>query len=296
MPWRDPAGRFSPFKLAIFLLLFVPATIVAARYAAGTLGPRPINEALHQIGNWTLKLILISLAVTPLRSLLRWPRLMQVRRMVGVAAFTYAALHLVLYAADEAFNLGKVASEIVLRIYLTIGFVALVILTAMAVTSTDGMIRRLGGKRWRRLHRFVYAAALLGVIHFFMQVKADVDEPWVMAGLFGWLMGWRALQWLDLLGSRFAPWWPATLAVLASLGTAVGEAVYYHLKLGAPVAQVLAANLSFDLGWRPACVVLPIGLAVAAVAALRQSKALAALLEPARTPARVSLPVRGRNR
>ncbi len=270
MPWHDPAGRFSPFKLVVFLLLFVPAAVIAVRYLDGGLGPRPFNEAVHQFGNWTLKLVLISLAVTPGRSLLQWPRLMQVRRMVGVAAFAYAAVHLALYAADEAFDLGKVAAEIVLRIYLTIGFAALLILAAMAATSTDAMVRRLGGRRWRRLHRLVYVAALLGVVHFFMQVKANVDEPWAMAGLFAWLMGYRALLWLGLNGGRLGAWAPTLLAVLAAGGTALGEALYYWLKLGAPPTRVLAANLSLDAGLRPACIVLSICLAVAAFAALRR--------------------------
>src|SRR4030095_1145108 len=131
----------------------------------------------------------MSLSTPPRLRLLLWPRLMQVRRMVGVAAFAYAAVHLALYVADEAFDLRKVAVEIVLRIYLAIGFVSLLVLTAMAVTSTDGMVRRLGGGgRWRRLHQLVYGAALLSVVHFFMQTKFNVSEPWVMAGLFAWLM------------------------------------------------------------------------------------------------------------
>jgi hypothetical protein len=109
--------------------------------------------------------------------------------------------------ADEAFDLQKVASEIVLRIYLTIGFVALLVLTAMAVTSTDGMARRLGGRRWRLLHQLVYGAALLSVIHFFMQTKVTVDEPWIMAGLFAWLMAWRAAVWRARSG--LPDWLPA---------------------------------------------------------------------------------------
>jgi len=292
MPWRDPTGRFSAFKLVVFLLLFVPATMIAIRYGSGALAPRPLNEAVHQVGNWTLKLILIALAVTPGRRVLRWPRLMQVRRMIGVAAFAYAVAHLTLYAADEAFDLGKVATEIVLRIYLTIGFAALLILTALAVTSTDGMVRRLGGRRWRRLHRLVYAAALLAVVHFFMQVKFNVDEPWVMAGLFAWLMGYRAVVWLGSTESRLADWWPAILALLAACGTAIGESIYYWIKVGAPPARVLAANLTFTPGIRPAGVVLAICLAVALAGILRQASAGAGPL--ARVRAAFVLPLRGR--
>ena len=268
MPWFDAAGRFSPFKLAVFILLFVPAIVIAQRYASGALGPRALNEAIHQVGNWTLKLILISLAITPGRRLLRWPRLMQVRRMVGVAAFAYAATHLMLYIADESLDLRKVALEIVSRIYLAIGFVSLLVLTAMAVTSTDGMVRRLGGRRWRRLHQLVYAAALLSVVHFFMQTKFNVNEPWIMAGLFAWLMAYRAVVWRGWWEGRLADWWPLLLALLAAGGTAIGEAIYYWIKRGVDPTLVLAANLTFDPSIRPAWIVLAICLAVAVASAM----------------------------
>ena len=121
MPWIDHAGRFSPFKLTVLVLLALPVAFVAYKFADGALGPRPVNAALHEIGNWSLRLILISLAIRPGRAILQWPQLMQLRRMTGVAAFVYAAVHLLLYAVDEAFDLRKVALEIGLRIYLTIG-------------------------------------------------------------------------------------------------------------------------------------------------------------------------------
>lgn len=268
MPWTDAAGRLSPLKIAVLVLLCVPAAMVAFRFAAGDLGARPVNAAVHEIGNWTLRLILVSLAVRPARAILQWPRVMQLRRMVGVAAFAYAVVHLLLYAAGESFDLPKVAAEIVLRIYLTIGFAALLILTALAVTSTDGMLRRLGGRRWRHLHRLVYAAALLAVIHFFMQTKADVDEPWVMAGLFAWLMAYRMAAWLTK--GEGPVWMPAALALGAGIATALGEAVYYWIKRGVSPEMVLAANLDFGGGPRPAWVVAGICLAFAAVGLARR--------------------------
>jgi sulfoxide reductase heme-binding subunit YedZ len=270
MPWRDPAGRFSPFKLAVFLLLFVPAMIVGYRYLFGLLGARPTNQAIHEIGNWSLRLILLSMAVTPARRILRWVKVLQVRRMIGVAAFAYVAVHFVLYVASESFDLGKVASEIALRIYLTIGFIALLILMAMAITSTDGMLRRMGGKNWRRLHRFVYLAGILAVVHFFMQTKANVNEPWVMAGLFAWLMCWRALNWIGWYEGRLAEWWPLLLALVATAITAIGETIYYGIKLGVDPMRVLEANLVLAQAPRPAVVVLGICLGVAAIAAARQ--------------------------
>ena len=270
MPWYDSAGRFSLFKLAVLILLLVPAAMVAARYVDGALGPRPINAAVHQIGNWTLRLLLISLAIRPARAILQWPRLMQLRRLVGVTAFVYAIAHLTLYAADEAFNLQKVATEIVLRIYLTIGFAALLVLAAMAITSTDGMVQRLGGKRWRRLHQLVYAAALLAVIHFFMQTKANVDEPLIMAGLFAWLMTYRAMTWYGKRRGGLPDWLPAALSVGAGVATAVGESLYYWIKLGVAPAKVLAVNLDFTVGPRPAWIVAAICLAFVLAGAARK--------------------------
>jgi sulfoxide reductase heme-binding subunit YedZ len=269
MPWNDQAGRFSPLKLAVLILLSLPAAVIAAKFAGGALGPRSINAALHEIGNWCLRLLLISLAIRPGRSILQWPRLMQLRRMVGVAAFVYAAAHILLYVADEAFDLQKVALEIVLRIYLTIGFVAFLVLAAMAVTSTDGMVRRLGARRWRRLHQLVFGAALIAIIHFFMQVKANVDEPWVMAGLFAWLMAYRLAAWLAKGRGGLPEWIPAALAAGAGIATALGEAAYYWIKLGAAPSDVLAVTLTFDTGVRPAWIVLTICLAFALAGAAR---------------------------
>src|SRR3954453_2198234 len=160
-PWKDRNGRTAPLKLAVFIALFVPALWVAVAFASGWLGARPLNEAIHQLGLWTIRLIFLALAVTPLRHILQWSRLLVVRRMVGVAPFAYAIGHLGLYATDQAFDLAKIATEIAVRIYPTIGFAAVIGLATLAATSTDGMIRRLGARRWQRLHRLVYAVALL---------------------------------------------------------------------------------------------------------------------------------------
>jgi sulfoxide reductase heme-binding subunit YedZ len=269
-PWLDYGGRFSPLKAGVFLALFVPLAFVAVGYANDQLGARPLNEAIHQIGNWALKLIFLSLAVTPARHVLQWPRLILVRRMVGVGAFAYAAIHLVIYVVDQAFDLEKVAIEIALRFYLTIGFSVLLILSAMAATSTDAMMRRLGGRRWRRLHQLIYAGAFLAVLHFFMQTKAAVDEPWIMTGLYAWLMGYRVLVWARRSERRVSLWSIAWLSIASGLFTALGEAVYYWLKLGSTPALVLSGNLTASVGMRPAWVVLAITLSVTLAGALMQ--------------------------
>src|SRR5436190_23609733 len=136
-PWYDYSRRLSPLKLAVFVALFVPVSWVATAFAFDLLGARPLNEAIHQIGLWTIRLIFIALAITPLRQIWQWPRLILVRRMIGVGAFAYILCHFSLYWVDQAFDVVKIATEIAVRFYLTIGFVALLGLAALAATSTD---------------------------------------------------------------------------------------------------------------------------------------------------------------
>ncbi len=273
LPWNDYSGRLSPLKLAVFVALFVPAGWVAFGYGFGLLGARPLNEAIHQIGLWTIRLIFLALAVTPLRQILQWPRLILVRRMVGVAAFAYVLIHFSLYTASEAFDLEKVASEIVLRIYLTIGFAALLGLAALAATSTDGMVRRLGGRRWQLLHRLVYAIGVLAVIHYCFQSKLDLWQPTIMAGLLFWLLGYRLLLWWLGRRGHLALAWVAGLSLAAALAAAFGEAVYFRLAFHAPMLRVMATDFSLQTGIRPAMVVLAITLAVTAAGAVRAATA-----------------------
>jgi methionine sulfoxide reductase heme-binding subunit len=258
-PWLDRRGRLSPFKAFVFAALFAPAACTAVAYAMGELGPRPLTEAIHQIGLWAIRFLFISLAITPVRQILQWPRAVLVRRMIGVAAFCYVSLHLGVYAIDQAFDLEKVVSEIVLRFYLTLGFTALLMLAALAATSTDAMIRRLGGRRWRRLHRLVYAIGVLGLVHFFYQAKANVGEPLWMSGLFVWLMGYRIVAWFCRNESRVPLWSLGALALAASGAMAIGEAAFFWLKFGADPIRVLAANFSLTIGVRPSWIVLAVG-------------------------------------
>ena len=268
LPWYDHDGRFSPLKALVLAALFVPGLWTAISFDLGLLGARPLTEAIHQFGDWTIRLVFIALAISPARVVLRWPQLLQVRRMVGVAAFVYVLVHLSLYAADEAFDIPTVASEIVLRIYLTIGFSALLGAGVLAITSTDGWQRRLGARRWQKLHRILYAIALLAVIHYFMQSKLDEWEPTVMAGIFVWLMGCRALAWRFGRG-KLPLAAMAAMSLAAGALTALGEAAYFTLAMGAPFGLVLMADFSLETGIRPAWIVLVSTSAVALLGALR---------------------------
>lgn len=267
-PWYDYSRRLSPLKLAVFIALFVPASWVAVAFAFDWLGARPLNEAIHQIGLWMLRFMFAALAVTPLRQIWHWPRLILVRRMLGLAAFAYGISHFLLYCADQTFDPLKIASEIVLRFYLTIGFVALLGLSALAATSTDAMVRRLG-RRWQTLHRIVYAIALLAVIHYWIQSKLDVWEPTIVAGIYIWLMGYRLLLKAVGVRGRLPLPWLAPLALAAPLLTAGGEAVYFWLAFGVPPMRVLEANLSLQTGIRPALIVLGLAVTVSLVGVVR---------------------------
>ncbi|MFM9973327.1 MAG: sulfite oxidase heme-binding subunit YedZ, partial [Beijerinckiaceae bacterium] len=216
----------------------------------------------HFTGDWAVRILLLSLLVTPLRQLLHWPQLIAVRRMIGVSALLYVVLHLGLYTAEQAFDLAKVASEIIRRFYLTIGFVALLGLIALGATSTDGMIRRMGALRWSQLHRLTYAISLLSLLHFFLQSKIDVTQPVLMTGFFFWLMGFRLLRKFEIPAGFLSL---AGLAVVVGLLTVIIEAVWYGTMTGIPASRVLAANLDFSYSIRPAWWVLAAGLAMIAL-------------------------------
>src|SRR5664279_4357550 len=193
--WRDRRGRLSPLRVGTLALLFFPlakALVVAQSIIHGA---RPINDLIHRAGFWALMFLGVTLAVTPFRRIARYGNLIDVRRMLGVGAFCYIAAHLTLFFADQMFDLGKAVHEISHRVYLIIGATAWCGLAVLASTSTDGMVRRIGGLRWRRLHQAIYAIALLALIHYFQQTKADVTVPTFAAGLFTWLIAYRLLAW-----------------------------------------------------------------------------------------------------
>jgi sulfoxide reductase heme-binding subunit YedZ len=281
LPWNDRTGRLSPLKLVVFLALFVPALWVGAQGAFGWLGSKPLTEANHQTGDWAVRLLLLSLLVTPLRFAANWPKLILVRRQIGLAALFYTIVHVLLYIALEAFDLGKVLTEIALRPYLTIGFASLLGLIALGATSTDAMISRLGAVRWNRLHAIVYWLAVLALVHFALQKKIDVTEPALMAGFFVWLMGFRWLRRRHLgIGTPNL----AGLAVVAALATAALEAGWYALFTGVAWDRVLEANLDFSFSIRPAWWVLAAGLAMAALGLARTG--IGGLKERRREPRR----------
>lgn len=188
--------RFIWIKLLVFVLSLAPAAGLAAGLFRGELGANPVEAITHSTGEWALRFLLLTLAVTPLRRLTGYGSLVRLRRMLGLFAFFYAALHLSTYAAlDQFFDAAAIVKDVVKRPYITAGFLAFVLMAPLAATSTAGMIRRLGGRRWQQLHRLVYPCAIAAVVHFLWLVKADLTEPLLYAGVLTALLGYRVAVW-----------------------------------------------------------------------------------------------------
>ena len=268
-PWLDPSGRFSFFKLAVFVALLVPGIVLLWPVIAEGGATIPVKEAILESGEWTIRILLITLLVTPLRRITRFSKLVQVRRQIGVAAFCYVMIHFGLYAISQNLDLGRIASEIVLRIYLTIGFVALIGLAVLTATSTKSAMRRLGAK-WGRLHKLVYPIAVLGVVHFFLQSKVDVSEATLMAGMFVGLMLYRFAHWRGW--SLRSAVTLSVIAVITGLATAGIEYAWYALATGIPADRVVAANLEWMWPLRPAWNVLLAGVAISVISLFGRDK------------------------
>jgi sulfoxide reductase heme-binding subunit YedZ len=252
-------------RLVTLVGLCLPALELAWRWYTGDLGARPVTVATHSTGDWAVIFLMLSLAMTPARALFDWMPLIHIRRRIGVAAALYAGAHFLIYVLDQKWNLLVVAVEIAKRFYLTIGFVALLALVMLAVTSTDGWQKRLR-RNWKRLHWLIYPAAFIAIIHFFIQSKVKIGEPAFTAGLFVWLMLWRTLP-TRLQRSYLGL---AVLAVAATIAAVVFEAAWYGLVNNVDPVRVLLANIDPELAFRPAQKVLIASLLVILAVALRR--------------------------
>ena len=192
------ATAIALIKAIVFFLCLLPAANLALGWQADALGANPIETITHASGEWALRFLLITLAVTPLRRLTGLHWLLRLRRMLGLYAFAYAATHFAIYLwLDQFFDWGAIARDILERPFITIGLAALVLMIPLAATSNSFAIRRLGGRQWQSLHRSTYAIAILAVVHFWWLVKADVLEPAVYALILAALLGVRA-WWREL--------------------------------------------------------------------------------------------------
>jgi len=185
-------------KVAIFLICLIPFADLVWRSTHSELGANPVEFLQHATGDWTLRFLIFTLCITPFRKLFNLPDLIRLRRMLGLFAFFYVCLHFITYLGpDQQFDLAGMWKDVAKRPFITVGFTAFVLLIPLAITSTAGWIRRLGGKRWQMLHRSIYFAAVLGVIHYYWLVKSDVREPLFYGTLVAILLLWRLGTWFS---------------------------------------------------------------------------------------------------
>ena len=185
-------------KVLVFLLCVGPAAVLTWKgFHDGQLGANPIDVITRTTGKWTLTFLLITLSITPLRKSVRMPWLIRFRRMLGLFAFTYGTLHLMTYVwLDKFFDVHEMVHDILKRRFITAGLTAWLLMLPLALTSTKGWIRRLGGKRWQMLHRLIYFSATAGVIHFIWLVKADLRRPLTYGAILAGLLAYRVLAWV----------------------------------------------------------------------------------------------------
>lgn len=187
-----PVSSRAWIKPAIFCLCLIPLGRLIGFAFTGNLGTNPIEFITRSTGTWTLTFLLITLSVTPLRGIAGWHQLIEYRRMLGLFAFFYACLHFTTYIwLDQFFDPAAIYKDIFKRPFITVGFLTFVTLIPLAVTSTDAMVRRLGVKRWRSLHRLVYGAAVGGVVHYWWLVKKDITQPLIYGTILALLLGYR---------------------------------------------------------------------------------------------------------
>ena len=259
-PWTDRAGRISWLKLAVFLACCAPAFWIAWQWRDGQLSPKPVTDVLRQTGDWALRFLVATLAISPLRHATRWNRIYIVRRMLGLTAMAYTLTHLGFWFAHENFVWWTILMESLLRVYLLVGYVATFIMIALGITSNEAAIRRLGSHGWNNLHWWIYPAALASLVHYFMLVRLDATQAALMAGLCALFAGFRALR---KRKSDFGVASLIALALFAGVATALIEAGYYAFATGVDARRLLEAHLDFSYAIRPAWHVLAAGLAMA---------------------------------
>ena len=185
-------------KVVVFLFCLIPFFGLVDRALHNRLGANPVEFLQHATGDWILRFLVFTLSITPLRKLLNLPDLIRFRRMLGLFAFFYACLHFLTYLGpDQSFDLSAMWKDVAKRPFITVGFLGFVLLIPLALTSTTGWIRRLGGKRWQMLHRAIYISAIAGVVHYYWLVKSDVRKPLFYGALVAILLLWRLGSWIS---------------------------------------------------------------------------------------------------
>jgi methionine sulfoxide reductase heme-binding subunit len=260
-PWQDRERRFSWLKAVAFALVLLPAIRFTYQFATGDYGILPIalGGMTYWSGVWATALLLMALAVTPALTILRWPALVDARRMIGVTALVYTLAHIVIYFALRSWNFGFIVNEMVTRLSMIVAMLSTIGLIVLGATSLDAVIRRMGAKGWQRLHNTNYAISGLAVLHVVL-ARGTYPEQYMLAGIFLWLMAWRVLARYGLGVDARAL---AALTAAACVFAALLEAGVLWIRRGYEVSWTLGNNFSLaslDIGVPPAWQVLALGL------------------------------------
>ena len=261
-PWQDRTRKFSWLKAGTFALMFVPAIWLVDQVATGQFGPVPLGGMTYWSGFWATAILLLALAITPVSTIFRWPRLITVRRMIGVTALAYAIAHVIIYFALRFWNFAFIANEIATRLSLIVATASTVGLIALGATSVDAAVRRMGAKGWQRLHSAVYLTAALAILHYLLSPGLFPDQ-FLLSGLFFWLMAWRVL---DRRGQGANAATLALLALAACLFTAAFEVGCIWAFRGYALAEIFSIYFTPILGIPPAWTLLALGLLISAAA------------------------------
>ncbi len=267
-PWQDRQRRFSWLKAGAFALVLLPAIRFTYQFATGDYGFLPIalGGLVFWSGVWATAVLLAALAVTPALTILRWPALVDVRRMIGVTALVYTIVHIVLYFALRAWNWPLIANELVTRLSMVVAVLSTIGLIILGATSLDAAIRSMGTKNWQRLHNTNYVISALAVLHVVL-ARGNYPEQYLLGGLFVWLMAWRVLAHYGRGADAPAL---ALLAVASCLFTALLEAGFLWVRRGYELSWTLGQNFNpdmLDVAVPPAWQVLAYGLLFALAAA-----------------------------
>lgn len=192
-------------KIVVGVLALTPAAGTIFRFFTDQLGANPIAEAMNELGLWTLILLCATLACTPIKIVTGWTTVLTLQRLLGLCTFAYVSLHFLTYLVlDQFFDWGAIGQDIAKRKFITIGFLGFLLMVPLAITSTDKMVKRLGYRRWKRLHRLVYVAAIAGVVHYVWRVKADLRQPLIFAAVLLVLFAVRVIDWAKKRGRKAA--------------------------------------------------------------------------------------------
>ena len=265
-PWHDRASGFSWLKALTFALMFAPGIWLIWQVATEQFGPVPLGGMTYWSGLWATALLMLALAITPAMTILRWPRLLIVRRMIGVTALAYTVAHIIIYFALRFWDFVHIVHEMVTRVSLVLAIIATIGLIALGATSLDAAVRRMGARGWQRLHNTIYLITGLAIVHYLL--SPDIyPEQYLVSGMFVWLIGWRVLNRRGFGSDALVL---ALLAVGSALFAALLEAAWIWAYHGFEPLGTLHNNFSLVLGVAPAWKVLALGLLIAVAAAIRQ--------------------------